>query len=474
MARLSEFPESTFTALERIRETALMRFDSLFTPGLKLWTLENLRQFHFMFVGRFDEGEGSFLEKWRKQLEGATDEIFQLAAELLYTQQFFTSLIGPEKKLENVRAVLNWCKTPPPLPKWAEEGAQNSRLAADRSFNQHRPFHLAWLIEYLIHWQQLQEDKRTTLLDDPWAFAQDVRAVEFSRGAYQPMQEAWLYLMFPDSFENISSRNHKQRIREAFQGRLPNGASDNIDLDLFEIRNTLTSEYGNGFAFYRSPLAEQWRKIEPDQSDVEETLQSQITRQDILDAVKALDRGESHPFGPSTFYDLLEGGRRYPPKAVVGLAARRALGRILRPDEFSGGQESWAFRLLRDRGFQIVDKEAKNSVQKGLEEFLAVYLSVRASVAFGHHEQLKTLLNRLRHSLELLPALKTHPRIRVSWSVGQGKWAFVPWIALMDERETTSTQQGLYCVYFIHRGHVWRISDSESGYYEYHSGKWPN
>src|SRR5215469_10398044 len=91
---------------------------------------------------------------------------------------------------------------------------------------------------------------------------------------------------------------------------------------------------------------------------MDEDIRHQITREDILEAIAALDRGEPHAFGPSTFYDLLlEDGRRYPPKAVVGLAARRALGRALRPDEFSGGQESWAFRLLRDRGFQIVKKE---------------------------------------------------------------------------------------------------------------------
>ena len=91
-----------------------------------------------------------------------------------------------------------------------------------------------------------------------------------------------------------------------------------------------------------------------------EEIRDQITRQDILQAIAALDRGEPHAFGPSTFYDLLEGERRYPPKAVVGLAARRALGRPLQPDEFSGGQESWAFRLLRDRGFTVVDKERRS------------------------------------------------------------------------------------------------------------------
>src|SRR6516162_9947244 len=90
---------------------------------------------------------------------------------------------------------------------------------------------------------------------------------------------------------------------------------------------------------------------------MDEHIRNQITREDILEAISALDRGEPHEFGPSTLYDLLEDGRRYPPKAVVGLAARRALGRSLRPDEFSSGQESSAFQLLRDRGFTIVDRE---------------------------------------------------------------------------------------------------------------------
>jgi 5-methylcytosine-specific restriction protein B len=88
-----------------------------------------------------------------------------------------------------------------------------------------------------------------------------------------------------------------------------------------------------------------------------EDYRDQITREDILDAIDALDRSEPHAFGPSTYYDLLENGRRYPPKAVVGLAARRVLGRALRPDEFAGGHGGWAFSLLQRRGFKIVDKD---------------------------------------------------------------------------------------------------------------------
>ena len=258
MARLAGFPDETFVAMQNIRETALVRFDSLFTPGRKLWTLQNLRRFHVLFVEGFDEGEGSFLQKFRTQLNEADDDIYQLAAELLYVQQFFTSLTGPAKKVENVQTVLGWSTHPAPVPEWAVAGVKRG-LAGDQSFNHQRPFHLGWLTEFLIDWHGLTETERVGRLEDPWRFASGVRGLEFSRGFHQPMREAWLYLIFPDSFENISSRKDKRLIREAFQSRLAAGVTDNTDADLLAIRKSLSPQEDEGFHFYRSPLIEQWQ-----------------------------------------------------------------------------------------------------------------------------------------------------------------------------------------------------------------------
>jgi hypothetical protein len=49
---------------------------------------------------------------------------------------------------------------------------------------------------------------------------------------------------------------------------------------------------------------------------MDDTLRSQITREDILEGIAAFERGEQHQFGLSTTYDLLHGDRRYPPKAT--------------------------------------------------------------------------------------------------------------------------------------------------------------
>ena len=164
MAKLTGFPDEAYAAMQRIRDTALVRFNSLFTPERQLWSLENLQQFHALFVEHFDVGEGTFLEKWRKQLEGANDDIFQLAAELLYVQQLFTSVTGPEKKLENVKEVLGWCARPP-VDSRVGNFRRTARFSRDQSFNQHRPFHLAWLNEFLIHWQrELRKRNRTGCL----------------------------------------------------------------------------------------------------------------------------------------------------------------------------------------------------------------------------------------------------------------------------------------------------------------------
>lgn len=82
-----------------------------------------------------------------------------------------------------------------------------------------------------------------------------------------------------------------------------------------------------------------------------------ITQDDVRKALSDFEAGVDHEFGPSTFYDLVHNDRRYPPKAILGLAARRIAGKTLRPNEFSGGEASECFSILRNLGFTIVPKD---------------------------------------------------------------------------------------------------------------------
>lgn len=84
----------------------------------------------------------------------------------------------------------------------------------------------------------------------------------------------------------------------------------------------------------------------------------QIQEEDLRNAIAEFREGVLPPtFRDSTRFDLLvDGYRRFPPKAIIALAARRPLGRVLSSGEFAGGESSTVFRLLLERGFEFATK----------------------------------------------------------------------------------------------------------------------
>jgi hypothetical protein len=148
-----------------------------------------------------------------------------------------------------------------------------------------------------------------------------------------------------------------------------------------------------------------------------------LTRECVLKALADLDAGIEHPFWPPTGYELLHEGRRYAPKAVIGLACRSLLGRVLRPEEFSGGEApGQANYVLRELGFTVARKgetssseEDQEAVERGqpwtayeVELIVADYFEMlRAELAgepyskAGHNQALRTRLrDRSKSSVE--------------------------------------------------------------------------
>jgi hypothetical protein len=77
-----------------------------------------------------------------------------------------------------------------------------------------------------------------------------------------------------------------------------------------------------------------------------------LQREHVLLALAELDAGVAHPFGDPTRYELVHEGKRYAPKAAVGLAFGHLLGSPLAPGDFSGGEApGQANHALRGLGF---------------------------------------------------------------------------------------------------------------------------
>jgi hypothetical protein len=82
-----------------------------------------------------------------------------------------------------------------------------------------------------------------------------------------------------------------------------------------------------------------------------------LTQEHVLRTLADLDAGIDHPFGQPTGYELVHQGKRYAPKAVVGLACRYSIGRTLQPEDFSDGEApGQANFVLRKLGFTVVRK----------------------------------------------------------------------------------------------------------------------
>jgi 5-methylcytosine-specific restriction protein B len=91
---------------------------------------------------------------------------------------------------------------------------------------------------------------------------------------------------------------------------------------------------------------------------------------------------------------------------------------------------------------------SENIIQQSLQGILDSYINARTNQTFAGHS-IRLVFKSIQEAVNSLPAVTVSPTLRVKWSIGQGTWAKVPWIALLDERETDTTQRGVYCVYLF-------------------------
>jgi hypothetical protein len=106
-----------------------------------------------------------------------------------------------------------------------------------------------------------------------------------------------------------------------------------------------------------------------------------ITREDVLSAVREIAAGTAGgQFGDSVNWDVVGNGNLYPPKRVLGVAARRAAGRELTPYDFQSGEDSKCHRILAELGFEIVRKGDVEAAQEIAEESIALEIRQRTDI----------------------------------------------------------------------------------------------
>jgi 5-methylcytosine-specific restriction protein B len=85
-------------------------------------------------------------------------------------------------------------------------------------------------------------------------------------------------------------------------------------------------------------------------------------------------------------------------------------------------------------------------MQAIIDQILEKYPTARATTSFGGPHEIQQLFQTLRIEIENLEAIRGNPNLVVKSSYGKGNWAAVPWLAILDSRETDTTQDGTYVV----------------------------
>jgi len=144
---------------------------------------------------------------------------------------------------------------------------------------------------------------------------------------------------------------------------------------------------------------------------------------------------------PAHRFAIEEQGNVYPVKKVISLATGTPVS------EFSGGREANSF--AERHGLRVIRLPHHFA---GLRDQLNAILTEYNDPGRGEFGKANDLWIRFDETAQLLsasPSVAPRETLQVKPSVGRGVWAKVPWIALLDERETTSTQHGVYVVYLF-------------------------
>jgi MoxR-like ATPase len=246
--------EPTYQAARQWRDTSLRTGASLFDPDRMVWTSEVVADLRYRVIEQFDESARSFSEKLADQLAGASQEVHLLAAEMLYIHLLALSNVTAEKKLENINGVGAIAPEPFEVPDKFFEPLDLGLINGGAGFNTNRYYLIEFLIEFAGHWSGLSEQDRSRLLDDPWAFKAMLVALPQRRANAQ--RNAVLFLLFPRSFEDISSNDHKKRIIAGFPGEA--GDSTDLDRQLLSVRRALSERFGPEFSWYSNEVRPLW------------------------------------------------------------------------------------------------------------------------------------------------------------------------------------------------------------------------
>lgn len=244
------------------KENCFLADGSALSDGGSLWTNTLLGELDQRFVKNLDAGEGDFLSKLKVQLAEGSPDCRQLMAESLWLTLLFPSNVGAAKKRENVLEIWSWSgEDLSATHSLLEDSVLEGIGSAGTAYNTHRWRELVFLIGALRDFKARDAADREQIASDPWAFSGWLSGLPEAR--HRQLIHILPHLLFPDTFERISSEGDKRLILAGFgdttEKEIKKWSTVEIDRALFKLRRRLEEEHGADIDFYQEEFESQWK-----------------------------------------------------------------------------------------------------------------------------------------------------------------------------------------------------------------------
>jgi 5-methylcytosine-specific restriction protein B len=133
--------------------------------------------------------------------------------------------------------------------------------SAGTAYNTQRWREIAFLVAALLDFKHRERAQRQNIMNDPWMFTEWLSTLP--EAGNRQLRHILPHLLFPDSFERISSEKDKRLILSAFEGvaekELRKWDLIKIDRALLDLRRRLEPEYSREIDFYENEFVAIWQ-----------------------------------------------------------------------------------------------------------------------------------------------------------------------------------------------------------------------
>jgi hypothetical protein len=214
--RLDRNSNPVLRAAAEWRDCCLLGNESLFGRS-ECWTVANVETLRTRVFDNPIVGRQTFYEKLDQQLSDAPQILNCLAGEFVWLLFLFPSegTITGNTKRNRIKRIWQRSSESLDLSDWRLTSALDYGIGgAGQGFKQHLWSELGLLVHMVEEFKHLKPRNQMRLLRHPYDYANWLDSL--IEAGHPQSRHTILYLLFPDTFERISSTKHKKWIAECF------------------------------------------------------------------------------------------------------------------------------------------------------------------------------------------------------------------------------------------------------------------